>query len=136
MKTKNLKMTLKNSGNDGFSIIEVLIGLAIFSIGFLAVASMQITAVNLNSGSKFRTEATTLALDKVEELLALPYTSAGLQAVPVTPRVPEHISRYSRTYTVTDNTPMTYTKTIQVRVDWPEGGRIRNVTLDFIKADL
>ena len=38
--------------NQGFTLIEVLIALAIFAVGFLALSSMQITAINTNANSR------------------------------------------------------------------------------------
>ena len=47
--------------------------LAIFSIGILAVATMQITAVKGNSSARRVTEAVALAENRIENLLKLPY---------------------------------------------------------------
>ena len=62
----------------GYSLIEVLIAMAVFSIGILAVFSMQITATNGNALARGMTENYNCALDKVEELLALPFNDADL----------------------------------------------------------
>ena len=59
--------------NQGFTLIEVLIAMAIFSIGILAVANMQILSINQNASARLQTEATTLAVDWMERLLSLPY---------------------------------------------------------------
>ena len=66
-------MTLKD--NSGFTLIEILLAMVIFVIGFLAVGSMQISAVNGNTNSRLRTSATILAGDIVEQLLHCPYDS-------------------------------------------------------------
>jgi type IV pilus modification protein PilV len=63
---------------DAFSLIEVLIAIAIFSIGMLAVVSLQISSMNLNASSRRLTEATALASERMERLLALPYNHANL----------------------------------------------------------
>jgi type IV pilus assembly protein PilV len=62
----------------GYSLIEVLIAMAVFSIGILAIFSMQITATNGNALARGMTENYNCALDKVEELLALPFNDADL----------------------------------------------------------
>ncbi len=62
----------------GFTLIEVLIAMAIFAIGILAVTSMQIRSINQNSTARLQTEATTLAVEWMEQLLALPYEDARL----------------------------------------------------------
>ncbi|UCG06203.1 MAG: prepilin-type N-terminal cleavage/methylation domain-containing protein [Desulfobacterales bacterium] len=64
----------------GYSLIEVLIAMAVFSIGILAVFSMQITATNSNTMARGMTESYNCALDKAEELLALPFNDADLTA--------------------------------------------------------
>ena len=62
----------------GFTLIEVLIALAIFSIGILAVASMQIRSINLNASAQIQSEATTLAVEWLERLKMLPYDHTDL----------------------------------------------------------
>ncbi len=62
----------------GFSLIEVLIAMAIFAIGALALAKMQIVSMSGNSTARRITGAATLAEAKLEELKSLPYSHADL----------------------------------------------------------
>lgn len=62
----------------GFTLIEVLIGMAIFAIGILAVTTMQMRSINQNASARLQTEATTLAADWMERLMALPYDDPWL----------------------------------------------------------
>lgn len=55
----------------GFSLIEVLLALAVFSIGLLAVAGMQTSSVTRNTSSRLNTMAVEYASDYMERLLAL-----------------------------------------------------------------
>jgi prepilin-type N-terminal cleavage/methylation domain-containing protein len=55
----------------GFTIIEVMLALVIFSVGLLAVASMQTSSVTGNTSSKLNTMAVEYASDYMENLLAL-----------------------------------------------------------------
>ena len=57
----------------GFTFVELLIVIAIFSIGILAVASMQVTSINANSSARMSGEATVLAANQIEELMASDY---------------------------------------------------------------
>jgi type IV pilus assembly protein PilV len=59
--------------NRGFTFVEVLIVLAIFSIGVLGVAVMQVTAISTNASARMSSEATALAASQMETLMALPY---------------------------------------------------------------
>ena len=53
---------------NGFTLLEVLIALAILSIGLLALAGLQVVVIKGNTGSKNLTSAVILAEAKIEEL--------------------------------------------------------------------
>jgi len=59
--------------------IEVLIVIAIFSIGVLAVATMQVTAINANASARMSGEATALAANQIEALMASDYGADALK---------------------------------------------------------
>ena len=124
----NKKMTkrTKQISNEGFTLVEVMIGMAIFFIGFLAVGSMQIAAINGNSGAREATEAATRATDQLETLIALPYDSI-VGGGPVTD------GAYTVTWDVTDDTPLPNTKTITVTVDWLHRGP-RSFEVTYMKT--
>jgi type IV pilus assembly protein PilV len=54
----------------GFTLLEILIALFIFSIGILALTSLTVTATRTGSYGGRMTEAVTFAQDKLEELKA------------------------------------------------------------------
>ena len=66
------------SGENGFTLIEVLIAISIFAIGLLAVAALQITAFHGNRVGDEVTKATTLAQTQVEVLKGADFNSATL----------------------------------------------------------
>jgi type IV pilus assembly protein PilV len=68
--------------HQGYTLIEILIAMAVFAVGILAIFSMQITATSSNALARGLTENYTAAMDKVEELLALPYDDADLDPDP------------------------------------------------------
>lgn len=63
--------------NQGFSLMEVMIAMAIFAVGMLGVFSMQISAINGNATARRVTKDVTWAMDRAEGLLALPYSNTG-----------------------------------------------------------
>lgn len=69
-------MTMRSSS--GFSLIEVLVAMALFAIGVLALAQMQIVSMSGNTASRRITGAATLAESKLEELKSLSYSNADL----------------------------------------------------------
>ena len=113
-----------------FTLIEVLVTMAILSFGILGVLSMQFAAMNANSYSSGLTDATTYAGDKMEKLLNESY--AGLVDGSDTE------GEYTITWDVTapgvagtDNT-----KSVLLTVSWTEKSRARSVAMYSIKVDL
>ena len=62
----------------GLTLIEVMISLAIFSIGILAIAQLQIWNFKNNTTGNISTQATLLARAKIEDLKNMPFTHAEL----------------------------------------------------------
>ena len=62
----------------GFTLIEVMIALTIFSIGLLAVYSMQLSSIKGNTLARASTENVNAAAAKAEYLMSLPYDHADL----------------------------------------------------------
>ena len=62
----------------GFTLIEVLIALAVFSIGILAVGSMQFKSTRGSTNARTLTEASIWAQDRVETLMSIPYDDPNL----------------------------------------------------------
>ena len=77
---KNAEESNSKSDQRGFSLIETMIALAIFSIGLLAVASLQITALTGTTKAGKITDATTVATDRIELLSGLDFTDSDLTA--------------------------------------------------------
>ena len=114
------------NNHDGFTIIEVLIALAILGIGILGVAAMQIGAVNGNANARKSTELANLATAQVEEIMNEPYdTVAGG-------------NRNNGPYTIQwavsgPDVPIENTRTITVTASWNNGQR--PLTLVYYMAD-
>ncbi len=146
----------KSVYNRGFTLIEVLIAITIFAIGILAVGSMQISAINTNAGARTYTTVVTLAKDRAEELLALPYDDADLvgSSDPGTPYAPAasadgidndedgqidevgETGQVSVRWNVIEDQPLPGTKSIRVTVTRTVGTDQRWASLDFIKANM
>ena len=63
----------QKSGEAGFTLIEVLIGISIFAIGLLAVARMQMLSVRNTTVGNLTSQATMLANQKMEEIKMTPF---------------------------------------------------------------
>ncbi|WP_446009230.1 type IV pilus modification PilV family protein [Candidatus Electrothrix sp.] len=73
-----MKKTRKRISQDGFTLIESLMAMAIFTIGILGLFGMQTAAIKENLAANAITIGSTWATDRVERLLAMDYSDPGL----------------------------------------------------------
>lgn len=67
-----------NTGQRGFSLVEVLVALLVLSIGLLGLAALQTTSLKYNTDSYTRTQSTILAYDIIDRMRLNPTgVSAG-----------------------------------------------------------
>jgi prepilin-type N-terminal cleavage/methylation domain-containing protein len=125
--TKYPKRHLLSENSKGRTMIEVLIAMAIFAIGFVAVGSMVLSTTRNNTAGNVITIATMLARDKIEYLKTLSIQqmqtkcSEDLEA--------EHLSgAFERVCDVSASFSETV-KIIEVRVSWNRRGQNREVAL-------
>ena len=134
----------KGGNNGGYSLIETMIAIAIFAIGFLAIASLQITASKTNRAGSEYTQATTIATDRMERLMALPYGDGDLNpAANPHPAPPDDMQgKYNIQWVVTETDlnadGINDAKIVNMTVTWDrlESSSGRFVNLDFVKPDI
>ena len=121
---------MKHEG--GFTLVEMLIAVSILSAGLLALGSMQVSAISGSAYSASVTERSTLAADRLEKLLALPYTHADLSSgAHADPNPPT--GRTVR-WNIVDNAPLVNTKTITLTVQWMDHAAQKSVSMQRIIA--
>lgn len=106
---------------DGFTLIEVLVSMFIFSIAILGLAVGATSIMRANQTALYATIATNLAQDKLEELKAKtagsinttgsPENNISVSGVPV---------KFNRSWTVTANSPAAGVTQIAVTVSWTD----------------
>jgi hypothetical protein len=118
-------------------MIEILMAVAIFSVGFLAVGTLIISTTRNNTTGNIITQATMLAAERLENLKDTPdiaTLATGTYADsnnPIGDRGnPGGI--YTRSWTVSDPLLNTTSRRIQVRVSWNRLGQNRAVELTTI----
>jgi type IV pilus assembly protein PilV len=110
---------------DGFTLIEVFVAISLLAIALLGLCGASVMAMKGNSLSQMSTKATVMAKDKIEGLKNVNYTQVTSGS-----DTPE--ANYTRQWTVTNDSPVTDTKTIAVTVSWIWQGLGHNVTLSTI----
>jgi prepilin-type N-terminal cleavage/methylation domain-containing protein len=135
----------------GYTIVEVMIALAVFSVGFLAYSGLQLSSSKGNLKSRWLTQAATYATDRIEMLLDLPFTDDDLAAGTHSPpdesdgidndndgRVDEagESGPLDISWTVTDDAPIMNVKTIDITITWTDPFRQNAISVEYYKADL
>ena len=113
----------------GIGMIEILIAMLIFGIGITAAIRTLPLGNKAASRARNLTMSTNLAQEKIEELMSITYDSADLSAGDHTdPDNPlERI--FTRTWSVTDDTPLSEMKQIDVTVSYQTNNPDNAVTL-------
>lgn len=66
-------------GEKGFTLTEVLVAMMILAVALVALAGMQLVAIQVNAEAKITTQLAVVAQHRMEEMLALPYNHSDLQ---------------------------------------------------------
>ena len=127
MKENNCrKLSLENK--KGYMLMEALIAIAIFSVGFMAVATLVFSSSRNNINGNILTQANMFAREKMEELKS----KTDLTELD-TPAAPEIVGGiFTRTWTASD--PLTFgtSREIKVTVSWVSKGQNRSVVMKTI----
>ena len=128
----------------GFTLIEVMIVIAILTFGLLALAGMQLHAMHGSDRGRHASNATAIAESKMEQLqqdawASIPDTGGFVvdpteqNAIQLDGGATLNERAYNVSYQITDLQP-TFTRAIDVQVTWTEeGGETRSITLSSIR---
>ncbi len=139
------------SAECGFTLLEVILAMAILSFGLLAVATMQVSAVQGNAVADHVTEGTTWAADKLEKLLQQGLADfndpdladtdgdggGGLDHhTAATADHNEVQGGYRIFWNVAEDLLLDNTKTLQVIVTWEDHGHTKQMSLQGIVPEI
>ncbi len=115
----------------GFTLIEVLVGLLILTIGLLGISVLVPTAYTNFTSSGNDTLALAFAQQRLDQLRALPYNDSNLSAgthADTGANAPSN-SNYTRSYQVEADTPVAGVKRLTVTVTGPRSRQVQLKTL-------
>ena len=141
-------MTLSSNGTsraplwaraEGFSLVEAIAAAGLLSVVLLGFGMGAGRAIRYNEYSRTLATATTLTHDKIEQLENLvatdPQLTAGAHSDALNPLTATGTTGgiYTRTWQVTDNTPVAGMKTVQLTVQWSRFGESHTVRVTAVK---
>lgn len=112
----------------GFSLVEVLVTVAVLAIALLALARFQGNLLQESGHAKTRTEAMNVAQDRIEELRTFANQAAFSALTAGSDTVSGVSETFTRTWTITPDAAQPNVLLAQVTVTWPN--RDGQVTTD------
>ncbi len=131
------------SSQKGLTLLEVLIALMVFSIGILAVISMQLVSMDAFLTGRISSQNSVAAGNRMETLLMLPYDHRLLTDIDdgFSPESPDHgpfqiaKSRAMVQWEIDDDFPAPGTKRISVAVHQPtKNNGVRISVYEYVKS--
>jgi type IV pilus assembly protein PilV len=140
-------MRARARSKHGFSLIEVMVSLAILAVGLIGLTAGQVMAMKVSTNSRSRTIAMQLAEQQIEALQAM--SGADVKALIALPGYPDDPANpidpdpadatpmaFSRRSFVTPDAPEASVITLAVEVDWVDNlGIVRTARVETLKAD-
>lgn len=112
------------SDKKGFTLVELIISVTMLAIILLGIGTLFPKGMGFSTQSRMMSKATSLVQAKAEEMERLATTHADLTAGTHTETVEEF---FTRTWVITDNTPMRRVKRAEIEVSWPTGNAFDRV---------
>jgi type IV pilus modification protein PilV len=133
MKVMNSKAANFKGCDDGFTLIEVMIAIAVLTIGILAVIAMQVHSINGNASAMHRTRALTIGQDAMERIMGTPFSTLA------TGTTTSINGAYTATQVIADPpaaSPFTNADALWITITttWQEGAVQKSIPLTFIKS--
>ncbi len=149
-------MQMKKNGlqhsDNGFTLIEVMIAMLIFSFGMLALGSMQISSIQGNASARDFTQVASLGTDYISSLLYRDYDDGDLVANIIHSPASDvdgidnngdgdidesgETGDISVNWTVVDDSLFEKVKTVTLTVSWDDQGDNRSVTLRHVIPEI
>ena len=127
--------SIQPEDNKGFTLIEILVTIAIFAIGVLAVASMQYWSVRNTATGNVMTQAANLARSQMETLKNAPVVTTLVSGADANNPIDANGTPggiFTRTWVITNPLGTSVTRQIDVTVAWRRNGQNRSVVLTSI----
>ncbi|MFO7982955.1 MAG: prepilin-type N-terminal cleavage/methylation domain-containing protein [Desulfuromonadales bacterium] len=137
---------------NGYSLVEVMIGMTIFAIALLGLAKVQLATMLGNQTARDITEATMVAQNKVEALkmedrAGAAWTDTDDDGIPGLSDEDSdadasqtdlflHGKQYDIFWNIAADTPADGNRLLRVIVRWTNRGEVKRVSLDYVGSEM
>ncbi len=126
------QMQRKSKREHGFTLVEVLVAMAILSFGLLAVSTMQISGLGGSHKSNSATEVSTIAMDCLEKIVGKTYAQVAAPGA-LTSYVQDG---YTVTPSIVSPAPAGLSSANSLAISVTVTGKGRSITLNWIKSQI
>ncbi len=137
-------------GHKGFSLLELMLAIAVFTVGVLAVGTIQVKSIKTTDTAKYVSEDLSVASAMLERMAALDYNHPDLTDPDGifdddgvgeldNPDFVRQFGRYTVSWEIFENymgtSPALPAKRISMTVSWKgDGGQTRTHRFEFVKV--
>ncbi len=137
MKRLIKKISRRYANEAGFTLMEAMVGVAVFSIGILGMAALQTTTINSNTLAEDVQLSTVTAMDQIEELMATDFLDQRINTNGTTCGPAPNDPKYNICVQRLDDQGIPGAKYIIVTSTFtPPAGRAQVTTLKIFKPDI
>jgi prepilin-type N-terminal cleavage/methylation domain-containing protein len=127
-----MKMIIHVKSNKAFTLIELMVALAIISISIVALMETSVVVMRNNLRNEIRNKAIAILANHVDNI-----TSSGYNNLTsgVYPQPPENIRNFTESFTISDNITKdssTNGKYITSKISWSYGGKTYDYTINTV----
>jgi prepilin-type N-terminal cleavage/methylation domain-containing protein len=123
---------MKVNQQDGFTLVEILVAIAIFTFALLGLAAGTVSVTRTNQHSHLNASAINLAQAKLEELRAMNGAAFSALSCPSSTPCSDTVSAsgmaYTRQWWITTNAPVAGASRIDLNIAWTD---YRSHSLNF-----
>lgn len=128
--------TLTRDSQKGFTLIEIMIAIVMISIGLMAVAKFQLTALHADKLAREQTEAAMWASNQAEVLIKADFDDDTLDP-DNSPHSMDPVGengKYRVTWDVATAQSDENVKVIQIFVAWDSSGKEKKMNFAYVKS--